>query len=292
LGCLLYILNLLLKEQTIFLPLWLVGAFYIYGKSFWQSVKLSAGFWITTGCYLWWRLQLFPLTTQTGTLTFQPTWHSFITRFSSRFYDAVSYLNEFLGFSWIPLQHQWIKGTVILATLALLSILFVKNHHKKYVLFLLCSIPLFSWPAIIMHFQPRYIYMALPLMIAAAAFLIDSAHQWIKIALGIFIMWNAVFLVHHLAQREKILHMITGAFSDIVANPITTKKSLCFVNPPSCWFDQGTAQAVWLLRHDGSKPVFQVASTTLPSNITQENPLLVIWDQNSSKFMVLVHDQT
>ncbi|MFA5306200.1 MAG: hypothetical protein WC365_02010 [Candidatus Babeliales bacterium] len=292
LGCVLYMLNLLLKEQTIFLPLWLVGAFYIYGKNFWQALKLSVGFWIITGCYLWWRLQLFPLTAQTGTLTFQPNWHSFITRFSSRFYDAISYLNEFLGFSWLPLQHQLIKGTLIITMLALLSLLVVKNHHKKYVLFLLCSIPLFSWPAIIMHFQPRYIYLALPLMIAAVALLIGSAHQWLKIALGILIGWNALFLVHHLAHREKILHMITVAFSDIVADPATAGKSLCFVDIPSCWFDQGTTQAVWLLRHDAHKPVFQVAGTKISSSLAREKPLFIGWNTSSRKFMVLAHDKT
>ncbi len=291
LGCVLYTLNLMLKEQTIFLPLWLVGAFYIYGKSFWQSIKLSTGFWIITGCYLWWRLQLFPLTAQTGTLTFQPTWHSFITRFSSRFYDAVSYLNEFLGFSWLPLRHQMIKGFLVTVTLSLLCILFFRSRHKKYALFLVCSIPFFSWPAIIMHFQPRYIYLALPLMIAAVAILIDPPPQWLKFALGALIAWNAVFLVHHLTQREKILHMITTAFEDIVANPITTGKSLCFVDLPSCWFDQGTTQAVWLLRHEAHKPVFQVQDTKMSPELAQENPLLITWDKNSCKFRVIADDK-
>ncbi len=273
------------------MPLWLIGAFYIYGESFWRALKLSIGFWIVNFCYLAVRLSLFPLTAQTGTLTFQPTWHSIITRFSSRFYDAVSYLNEFLGFSWLPLQHQWIKGLLIITALILLGILFVKNHHKKYVLFLLCSIPLFSWPAIIMHFQPRYIYMALPLMIAAIAILIDPPRQWLKLALGALIMWNAVFLVHHLAQREKILHMITAAFEEIVANPVTRGKSLCFVDIPSCWFDQGTAQAVWLLRHDGSKPVFQESRATLSPVTAHAQPLLIAWNENACRFKVIDDDQ-
>ncbi|MFA6263002.1 MAG: hypothetical protein WCW33_00170 [Candidatus Babeliales bacterium] len=296
LGCLLYALNLLLKEQTIFLPLWLVGAFYMYQTTqdaahSWKTklhkaLRLSSGFWLINLCYLTIRLYLYPLTAQTGTLTFQPTWQSFITRIASRFYDAVSYGNEFLGFSWLPLNHQVFKGLLIACACASLGIFCLHSPYKKYILFLFCSIPLFSWPAILMHFQPRYIYMALPLLITSAALIIDRMRTRWMVICWIFVIWNAGFLVHHMAQREKTLHMITTAFKQLVATPVTRGRSLCFVDIPSHWFGQGTSQAVWMLRNDDSKPVFQIGGTTLPSEIAREKPLIITWDDKRHKFVI------
>jgi hypothetical protein len=297
LGCLLYALNLLLKEQTIFLPLWLVGAFYMYQTTqdaphSWKTklhtaLKLSRGFWLVNFCYVALRLHLYPLTAQTGTLTFQPTWQSFITRFSSRFYDAVSYCNEFLGLSWLPLQHQVIKGLIITCLIGALALFCFRSTHKKYILFLFCSIPLFSWPAILMHFQPRYIYMALPVFITGTALLFDRARTWLIMICWIFVIWDAGFLACHLAQREKVLHMITTAFKDLVAAPETKGRSLCFVDLSPNWFGQGTTQAVWMLRNDASKPVFQIGSNTLPPDIARENPLIITWDDKRHKFTVV-----
>jgi hypothetical protein len=301
LGCLLFALNLLLKEQTIFLPFWLIGACYLYqdlqnSAGSWhaklrRALKLSGGFWLVALGYLFLRLSLFPLTAETGTLTFQPTWNSFITRFSSRFYDAVSYGNELIGLSWLPSGHPWIKGTLLTMIMVIGCVMIWRNTQKKYVLFLLCSIPLFSWPAILMHLQPRYMYMALPLLIASMALLIAPLQKWARILWLILIIWNAGFLVHRMAQREKVLHMITTAFEKLVANPVTHGQSLCFVELPGHWFAQGTAQAVWMLRHDESKPVFQLATTTLTPAIAQERPLIITWDNQHQTFVVVSHEK-
>ena len=306
-ACILFLLNLFLKEQSIFLPFWLVGALYLcqkavatssvpFLKTMVQSIKLSSVFWLISFFYITVRLHYFPLTNQTSTLTFQPTWHSFITRMSVRLFDFVTYVNDLLGLSWLPYNIRLIKALTITTILITIAWLWWRNTKKIYVIFGLISIPLFSWPALLMHYQPRYIYMALPWTLFIVLMLITyKNHQstrWTKrigkIAITLVICFNAAFLVHHLNRRQKTLHMITVAFQDLAKDPRINNRCLYFLGLPDQWFQQGTAQAIWLLTDNDRNPIFQGAlSITADERSRNHNPLCVVWDDNTKKFRVV-----
>jgi hypothetical protein len=264
LACLLFLINLFLKEQTIFFPFWLLGGLWIYHKAAKKNsppvscyIKTLAPFWGITLFYILVRLHFFPFTNQTATLTFEPTWHSFITRMTSRIFDFVSYTNDMLGLSWLGQGNQLLKGSIITSIVFLCALLFISNTKKLYIVFALVSIPIFSWPALIMHYQPRYIYMALPWTLCIGIILIQynsllTNHN--KKILSFFfaglICFNAWFLVKHLHEREHVLHTITTAFHQIINNPHTQNRHLCFICLPQPWFRQGTCQAAYMLRGD------------------------------------------
>ncbi len=273
LACGLYLANLFLKEQTILLPLWLMLAYGIYQptslpvfKRAARAFRSASGFFLMGVAYVIARLQFFPLTAETRTLTFEPTWQSFITRMSSRFYDFVTYGNDLLGFSWLEQGNPLLKGSLIGLTLLIAGWLFYHNTQKKYVTLCSIGIILLSWPALLMHYQPRYIYMAIPWFLCLALILvcfyngprIGKKIVWFVHAVLLTILaGNTLFLTQHLKTREADLHIITTAFHKLVANPATQNRVLGFIALPSRWFAQGTAQAVWMLRNDHSLPVYQ-----------------------------------
>lgn len=266
-ACLLFLLNLFLKEQSIFFPLWVLFLGLITTRKISKAFKLSAGFWLVALFYVITRLQFFPLTKATKTLTFEPTWQSFLTRMSSRFYDFVTYINDLLGLSWLPGGNQTLKGFVIITIFVVGSYLFWYCTKKGLVLFAIASIPLFSWPAIIMHYQPRYIYLALPWILFITLVLVNFSyltwHLPKKMLLSLsslcmmVIVLNGNFLYQNLAKRQQDLHIITQAFINLAHNSSLKNRAVCFLALPERWFKQGTTQAIWMLKNSDAQPIFQ-----------------------------------
>lgn len=269
LSCTLFALNLFLKEATIILPLWIIPAVYLYldknPGSLWKSLRVSLGYWLVVVGYVAARLSMFPLTSNTGSLTFEPTLASFLARMQSRVLDFVTYAVDMIGFTTLPANNRIFKGSLLLAFFALLAWLFIHNQQKKWMIFFLYSTALFSWPALLMHYQPRYIYMALPfflLMILVGFKFYQSSYQpkiykAVSYALCLIIATHAYFLFDKLALRESVLHQVTQSFQTLANNQTLHNRPLCFVGIPSHWFSMGTAQAMWLLTNNNSYPVYQ-----------------------------------
>jgi len=283
LACILYACNMFLKEQSIFFPVWLLVALHMYYqtttdtneslfKRLPQYLRISAGFWLIMLGYVVIRVHYFPLTADTGTLTFEPTLSSIVARFSTRFYDFVTYAVDLLGLSWQPNGHQAINAVILGSVLTLLAILFFMSTRKKLLVFCLFSIPLVSWPAILMHYQPRYLYLALPwiilFVVIALISLPCSFSKNIRIgataAFTCLVSWNAYFLHYHLAQREAALNTITTAFRHLATQPEIANRNVCFIALPPQWFQTGSAQAVRLLCNDDTKLVFQCDANLFP----------------------------
>lgn len=280
LACILYLLNIFLKEQTIFFPAWIVVAAYFYcHKNMARALRFSSGFWLIAGMYLITRLRFFPLTAATGTLTFEPTWHSFITRMSSRFYDFVTYISDVCALSALPIGHPYLKGTFIILMLGYASMLFFYNKRKGFILFCIASMLLFSWPALLMHYQPRYIYLALPWSSLIFLLLVTgckkpvlgeiirtpycstrSIHRFLILP----ILIHACFLYYHLGQREEVLRIISSAFYQLAHNPVTNNRTLCFLALPPRWFHEGSAQAVWMLKGNNTQKIYQFNTPIAP----------------------------
>lgn len=291
----LYPFTIFLKEASIVLPVWIMVGTYLWDRtsvrpdgalqgrmegterrSFLKALKVSSGFWFIAFGYLLARLSLFPLTSNTSTLTFEPTWASFCKRMSSRIFDFVTYVVDMFGLSWLPNSTQLptystvIKFSCLAGITIALCWLFFKSSHKTLILFLLWSTLLFSWPAILMHYQPRYIYLGLPFFIALLAVLLNR-NKIAIILLGILIPCNALFLHKHLTIREKTLNHISSSFRELVKHPATQNRSICFIGLPGQWFHEGSAQAVWLYRNDDTYPVFQLDPEVITAGKLDKN---------------------
>jgi len=275
LACLLFLSNLFLREQTVVFPFWLIFACYLYRKSqepdinrlanILYSIKFSLPFWGISLFYLGIRLMLFPFTSNTGSLTFQLTWHSFIKRQADRFFDFVTYASDFCGLSHLPINHQLIKGSLIVTICLVLGWLFYHNTKKSMVLFAACSTLFFSWPALLMHYQPRYMYIAIPFSLLTVLLLIEfyqghrispTAKKSATLLFSCLIATNAFMDMQGFYSREKRSFIPANAFHQLVQNPITHGRAICFLCLPNQYLTVGCAQAVWLLSGDDSRPVF------------------------------------
>lgn len=301
--CLLHCSNIFLHEQTFFLPIWLLFALPVYDKqiinrsiSYAKSIKTA----ILTALpllaislfYMLVRLHYFPLTVNTATLTFQPTWQSFKTRMIERVYDFVTFIVDIIGLTAIPKNNPLFKLSLIVIIFFILVWLFVKSNKKVIALFLAFSIPLFGWPALLMHNQTRYYYIALPLFIALVIILLPLqklTHLSKKITFVFFVsltLINAHFLFRDLKKREVLYHPVTKAFEQLVNNKTTANRSICFVGlPQETHLFGACAQAVWLLRGNENQPVFSIGKKPLPKDFQKYNPIYVEWDSIKQQFI-------
>lgn len=270
LACLLYIHNMLVREQTFFLSLWLIPALYFYDvvtqkkkpsflKNWIQYVRYASGFFTVTIGYFALRLWLFPFTSNTGTLTFEPTWSSFAERMSGRFFDFVTYVANLFSLTALPLNHQVFKGSLIVGISMALTYLFVHNSRRLLIAFLALSVPLFSWPALLMHHQPRYAYMSYPFFIFMLVMLYKyyQGPTW-RVprflstgAVIALITINAHMITTHTLLRQGRVTAVYNAFTELIAHPQAHGKPLYVLGTPPI-LATGTPHAVWLLKDDNT----------------------------------------
>lgn len=312
LSLLLYAANLFLKEQTIVFPVWIIGALYFYTKqaqggknSLKNSIAWSAGYWLVALFYICCRAIVFPLTSNTSTLTFEPTWASFITRQQARLFDFVTYITDLYGLSWIPGGNQFLKSTIILSIGFLICWLFTRSNKKLLMVFCGWSTLVFSWPALLMHHQPRYLYLALPFIILMVLVGIAShqpktfsylAARSCTACFVFLIMLHTNFLLTRLKQREEVLFHVTHAFEKLAHHDAIRHKPVCFFNLPPQWFAMGNAQAVWLLTGNDHHHVYDFGThinlkdraTYLQAPIFDHNPISITKTQEG--FDILSQD--
>jgi hypothetical protein len=278
LACLIFLSNLFLREQTVVFPFWLLFACYLYRKSqqpginritnALYSIKFSLPFWFISFFYLGVRVSLFPLTTHANTLTFELTWQSFLKRQSERFFDFVTYASDVCGLSHLPINHQLIKGSLIVCICLALGWLFYYSTKKNYVLFAACSTLFFSWPALLMHYQPRYIYLAIPFSLLTVLLLIkfyqghrvsSTTKKAAAFLFSCLIATNAFMNMQGAYSREKRNSIPANAFHKLAHNPITHSRAICFLCLPDQYLTVGCTQAIWLLSGDNTRPVFNIS---------------------------------
>lgn len=288
-AVLLFFLNLLLKEASIILCAWTFLATLVYADKITRSsillaCKASAGFILAALGYCLIRLNCMPfVASNTTTLGFTLSWHSFITKQISRTMQFLTYLYDILGLTWLPKGHRLANGCLLLFVLIVLGVLFFKSRHKKIILFCLTSTIMFSWPGLLMHYQPRYMYMGLPWMIVALVLLLKSLLSFetplcgssgravtiIKtsanspltlrklvraVSKGLALLCIAAlasYIFANMKERAYALHWLDDSMRTLVAQDLPAagwqRQPLCFFGLPTHWFDMGTAQAVWFL---------------------------------------------
>ncbi len=304
-ACALFCTNIFLHEQTFFLPLWLLFAIPLYEKEILKSslsllnclqraILVSLPFFAITFFYFIARLHFFPLTSNTATLTFEPTWLSFKTRMLSRAFDFITFISDVFGLTALPKNTPWFKGFLIFSICLLLLWFFTKTNKKMVALFLAFSIPLFGWPALLMHNQPRYYYIAIPLFIMLVIVLLPIqklktiTKKLLLVAIITATIVNGIFLFHDLKRREQLYHPVTQAFTSLAKDSRTTNRAICFINlPQEPHLFGACAQAIWLLRGDSSHPVFNIAQEPLEAKYQKFNPLFIAWDNKKQQFHIL-----
>jgi hypothetical protein len=268
----LFFSNLLLKEASIVLPCWVFVATYLYIpthglRRLQEAIKAAAGYGCTAMLYLLIRLSVMPFSHEVGTLGFKLAWNSFITKQIARCMQFLTYSYDMLGLTWLPKGNRLINGGILIAILTLLLVLFFKSTHKKIILFCLFSSLIFSWPGLMMHYQPRYMYMALPWFIAALIFLGKSiqSSRIKKFILCLGLLSSATggaYVFANMKKREIALHHVDSSMRTLITHTLPAmgwnKQPLCFFGLPMHWFDMGTTQAVWFLSEDNSYPVYHV----------------------------------
>lgn len=303
-ACCLFLTNVFLHEQIFFLPFWLLFAIPLheehtqlhaipYLQRLIKGTLLTLPFLGITIFYFIVRLYYFPLTSNTATLTFEPTWLSFKTRILERTYDFVTFIADIFGLTALPKNNPLFKACLILIIFFVLLWLFIKSDKKKIVLFLACSIPLFGWPALLMHNQPRYYYMAIPLFMVIVIILLpiqkpsQDTRKFVTFAVIIFTNANAFFLLRDLKKRELLYHPVTKAFVQLATDIRTKNRALCFTAlPPETHLFGACAQAIWLLKGDNKNPVFSINELPLENQYQKFNPLYVVWDNNNEQFVI------
>lgn len=307
-ACACFMCSLFLREQLVFLPFWLVCAFPFYHtfsahntktRSFFTSlpmyVRQASGFFVVMFFYLFVRISLFPVTRETKTLTFAPTFASFVSRMTSRIFDFVTYGVDMMGLTWVPSGTMWAKGILGTAVIGLFLYALYNSTQKRLIIFLLVSIPFFSWPALVMHHKGRYLYVALMFVMAIIAFL-SASHKGAVVpirrmaafSLGCFLAMNMLFLVREIKSHEQEFSVGTKALVALAKNLPTNNRPLCFLALPPRLFANSTAQAIWLLRPDFTQPIYQYDTCACcDSKVLAQNPVFITWDYERAQFMIM-----
>ncbi|MBM3886748.1 hypothetical protein FJ364_02350 [Candidatus Dependentiae bacterium] len=196
-ALLLFFINLLLKEATIILPAWVFLAVLVYkyqqpletlrlrsGQALQDNLFTAflnaSGFILISLAYFGIRLSCMPFSSNnTSTLGFVLTWQSFITKQCARTMQFVTYVYDILGISWLPKGHRLLNGAILIIIIGLLFLLFIRSNRKLLLLFCLTSTIMFSWPGLLMHYQPRYMYMGLPWMITFVVLAFETMWKWL-----------------------------------------------------------------------------------------------------------------
>lgn len=133
---------------------------------------------------------------------------------------------------------------------------------------------MFSWPGLLMHYQPRYMYMALPWVIAAFIVLLQSIPIKKQLLKNLFclcilgyITASSAYVFINMKKREAILHHVDTSLRNLVTKDLPAagwrQEPLYFFGLPAHWYAMGTAQAIWFLDHapTNAYPVYQAGPT-------------------------------
>lgn len=272
LSLLCFLITIFTKETTFVLPLWIFGTTYFLipkKHSFNNSLKISSGFWVIFIFYCLARSHVMGINSTVATFSSQPTLQSYLQRLSGRFFDFVTYLTDLFGLTFLPNGHQCLKGGILLSLLFLIGYLWYHSNNKKIILWLFASILIFSWPIILIHYQPRYIYLILPMILTVFGLCFQEVNFSKKTSfllfstLFIMLFYNIWFIFTILKKREIVFGATYQAFHTLVTSSEFKQKRarqpILLAALPHHWFAMANAQAIWLLSNTTEQnfPIYQ-----------------------------------
>lgn len=277
-ACILYGIAVFLFEFTFIFPVF-ICSLWLIKKDVWilkqaQNNKIKTiGLWLTALFFLMVRRAICPSNINLSENTFSQI-KNFCAWLLTRKADFISFLVDLGNISCIPAGNQLLKGCIIILLIWLMIYRFIKNNHKKIILFCLLNIALFLWPAVLKQYTLRYLYYALPFFSCMILLLIDPAkkHRAIKILFWLLIIGNSSFVIARMINREQDLQLKTTALQVLVTTLRETapqflrangihNKALCFIAIPRGPFASGLAQNLWMLGINEDLPIFYDPST-------------------------------
>jgi hypothetical protein len=246
------------------------------------AILSTAGLWITAGSFLALRLYLYPLATNTAqTIASGPLQllKSIPQFFILKQQEFLVCLYDALGLSWLPWGHPMLRLALLIIIATILLWFFVRNTQKIVIIFLLLSTAIMLWPAYVGFYSPRYIYEALPFLIAAYiitftyATAVPHTLKRIGFALGtICILFYAAHVVDSFRRREAKMFIMQQATMKLVHNPLIHNRALMFIGYPNDGFGGHPAHLFWALLKNPNIPIFCDPSTA----ITQADSNIVV----------------
>ncbi|MBY0353690.1 glycosyltransferase family 39 protein [Candidatus Babeliales bacterium] len=263
LSCSIMTLSIFAKETLIVFPVWAFAATMFYcsftqGGALWQyagrALRVSLGYWAGAFFYLVVRLWLFPLQIKVLGGNFKQTFDVFVARQKERLGDWISYVCDYLYVGLIPSGNRLLKGSLVVLLLSCLVWPFFARRQYKELCFLVGSIILFTWPALLLYYQPRYLYVGLPFLFGIILYAVSyytsrfSVPAWgLYPFLFILLAVNATSFFYRQRTKERVLNTIITAFKGLVADQKIHDRAVWFVGLPMHWFGSSNAQALWLL---------------------------------------------
>ncbi|MBX9830384.1 hypothetical protein K2X40_00360 [Candidatus Babeliales bacterium] len=271
LSCSIMTVSIFAKETLLVFPVWAFAATIFYflftqGGALWshagRAVRVSLGYWAGALFYLMVRVWLYPLQTVGG--SFKQTLSVFIARQQERLGDWISYVCDYLYVGLVPSGNRLFKGSLVLVIISFFVWPFIARKQYKEFFFLAGSMALFTWPALLLYYQPRYLYVGLPFLFGIILYVLafyssrlKLSQCWVGVVLSLILVVNATGFFYRQRTKERVLCTITTAFKELVTNKKIYERAVLFIGLPMHWFGSGNAQALWLLGGGAQRmPVF------------------------------------
>lgn len=218
-----FLISLFIKETAIIMPLWLMYAAYLYEnylkintKSFLQSIiryiKFTLSFWFCAIFYFFIKHILCLLKFSDPSLLGLST-TKFFLNLRYKFGDLIKFLTDIFGLSFLSPKHQILKISLIILFFTCFLWSFSKNTKKKYILFFVFSMILFSWAAILQRYSSMEFYKVLPFCALTVIFLVNfykaktekDKLNYIKYSLIFFysFLFMSIFSVFFAIKKQK-----------------------------------------------------------------------------------------
>ena len=265
----LFLIGLLTHEVFFIVPFWLTGATWWYSRSHCLALpfrsctdyvkRLSPFFIILVGYFLW-RIYLFPFSWEGGTsgsvgvasmvASFCKSMTGFVVaKVGSHSWQA--YILDTLWLSALPFNSFYLKlGLVGMAFLILLR-LFLYSNYRQEVAILLTGYIAFSWPSLLLHHSPTYLYGAYSFFILALALLVlpfleryKHARTIAAVVLAVIVSSGACYTARHLADRQDVTSTIKRVFTELLHDNRVQDRFICFVGVPDRYVSQTAIEKV------------------------------------------------
>ncbi len=264
-----YVVTLLGKESIIVFPAVVFFGSYLYEKkvlninivgfwkNIWRYIYLTTILWIPSLLYLLFRAILFPPNFAGRSFGFFS-----LSSMKQNACYAICYATDILGLGWFPWGHPCLKSFIFALIVLVFIYFFMRNSQKLTILFFVFCVFVLLWPAVMRGHYTRYVYETLPFFIFAFLFCIrfykgnlNKFKRASFILFSLLIIFNAFYLIVNMKLREKNFHKIELAFDELVADPQTKNRPICFIAIPAN-FGPGLTQAIWLRDENSSRPVY------------------------------------
>lgn len=271
LSGLLFAVPVFIHEQVVVLPAWIALAIFFYlkahkneslKKSLMDTVKFTAPFALIVLFYLGLRLFMFGFSAQSNGI-FDPL--EIWTKLKVRHLDLLTFVTDTFGLTFLPPKHPFLKGGLLLFEALVAIAAFIVCRQKKLFLVLVSGFLLLCWPSILLKHESRYIYVSLPLLLAALALCLQGAtasllERLTTKTLKTFSILLAMVGFYECRRNVSAFCQFYGpstkAIEEFAKELPPETKSVFFLGVPKDFIRRfGVAQALWFYSSQpGSRP--------------------------------------